>query len=193
MVEFMNLRQGGMSVQEYSLKFTQLSKYAPTMVAIPRDRMNKFVMGVSSLVEKECRTAMLLNDMDISRLMVYAQQIEESKIREIRQEGERPRSDNSSHQKPKKRSYHQDSSMGNKHRVPNNNSQGNGHTFERTWCTSCGKQHMGRCLTGMDGCFACRNKGHKMRDCPNIKSRGKEVKQAPQGCLDPNVPKKTHL
>ena len=31
MVEFMNLRQRGMSVQEYSLKFTQLSKYAPSM------------------------------------------------------------------------------------------------------------------------------------------------------------------
>ena len=46
-VEFMNLRQGGMSVQEYSLKFTQLSKYAPSMVANPRTRMNKFVMGVS--------------------------------------------------------------------------------------------------------------------------------------------------
>ena len=52
MVEFMNLCQGRMSVQEYSLKFIQLSKYAPTMVANPRTRMNKFVMGVSSLVEK---------------------------------------------------------------------------------------------------------------------------------------------
>lgn len=51
MVEFMNLRQGGMSVQEYSLKFTQLSKYTPTMVANPRARMNRFVMGVSRLVE----------------------------------------------------------------------------------------------------------------------------------------------
>ena len=35
---------------------------------------------------------MLLNYMDISRLMVYAQQIEESKIREIRKDGKRPRS-----------------------------------------------------------------------------------------------------
>ena len=43
---------GGMSVQEYSLKFTLLCKYSPTMVANPRSWMNKFVMGVSILVEK---------------------------------------------------------------------------------------------------------------------------------------------
>ena len=67
MVEFMNLCQGEMSVQEYFLKFTQLSKYAPTMVASPKASMNNFVMGVYSLVEKECRAAMFLNDIDISR------------------------------------------------------------------------------------------------------------------------------
>jgi len=72
LVEFMNLRQGNMSVKEYSLKFTQLSKYAPTLVANSRARMNKFVMGVSDLVEEECHTAMLHHDMDISRLMAYA-------------------------------------------------------------------------------------------------------------------------
>ncbi|WMV18595.1 hypothetical protein MTR67_011980 [Solanum verrucosum] len=33
LVEFMNLRQRNMSVKEYSLKFTQLSKYAPTLSA----------------------------------------------------------------------------------------------------------------------------------------------------------------
>ena len=52
MVEFMNLRQGAMIVQEYSFKFTLLSKYAQSMVDNPRDRMNKFLMGDSSLVEK---------------------------------------------------------------------------------------------------------------------------------------------
>ena len=33
LVKFMNLHQDRMSVREYSVKFTQLSKYAPTLVA----------------------------------------------------------------------------------------------------------------------------------------------------------------
>ena len=53
LLEFMNLRQRGMSLKEYSLKFTQLSKYAPTLVSYSRERINKFVMGVSSMVDDE--------------------------------------------------------------------------------------------------------------------------------------------
>ena len=140
--------------------------------------MNKFVMGVSSLVEKEWNMTMLLNDMDISRLMVYAQQIEESKIREIRKEGKRPRLDDSSHQSPKKRCYPHDFFMGNKDRAPNKYSQGGGHSYERARCPTCGKQHGGKCHAGTDGCFECVIKGHKMRDFKNLKSTGKDVNQA---------------
>ncbi|WMV24838.1 hypothetical protein MTR67_018223 [Solanum verrucosum] len=39
--KFMNLRQGTMSVQEYGLMFTQLSRYAPHMVVDPRAQMSK--------------------------------------------------------------------------------------------------------------------------------------------------------
>ena len=101
-----------MSVKEYSLKFIQLSKYAPSMVANPRSSMNKFLMGVSIFVEKECRMAMLLNKIDISRLIVDVKQIEKSKISEIRQEGKMPRSDDSSKKNPKKRFFHKDFSIG---------------------------------------------------------------------------------
>ena len=52
LVEFMKLRQGGMSVKDYSLKFTQLSKYDPTLLDNSRARMNNFVMGVSCFVEE---------------------------------------------------------------------------------------------------------------------------------------------
>ncbi|WMV25631.1 hypothetical protein MTR67_019016 [Solanum verrucosum] len=71
--EFMNLRQGNMTVQEYGLKFNQLSRYAPHMVADSRAQMNKFLYGVSDLVKTECRNAML-GDMNISRLMTHTQQ-----------------------------------------------------------------------------------------------------------------------
>ena len=53
--EFRNLRQGNMIVQECGLKFNQLSKYAPHM---------------------------LLGDMNMSRLMTHAQQVDADKLRE---------------------------------------------------------------------------------------------------------------
>ena len=47
--EFMNLRKGNMTVQEYGLKFNQLSRYIPHMVTDSRAQMNKFLYGVSDL------------------------------------------------------------------------------------------------------------------------------------------------
>ncbi|MDV3192320.1 MAG: hypothetical protein Q8853_02630 [Candidatus Phytoplasma australasiaticum] len=84
MMEFMNLKQGSMSAREYALKFNKLSKYAPHLVANPRTRMNKFMLGVSNLVNEECRTTMLISDMDLSRLMTYAEQLEGKKLRKRR-------------------------------------------------------------------------------------------------------------
>ena len=56
--------------------------------------MNRFMKRVSELVEEECHMAMLADDMDIARLMVFAQQIKESKIRKekkrIRMDKEEP-------------------------------------------------------------------------------------------------------
>ena len=68
----MNLRQGNMTVQEYGLKFNQLSRYAPHMVVDSRAQMNKFLYGVSDLVKTKCRNAMLLENMKISRIMTHA-------------------------------------------------------------------------------------------------------------------------
>ena len=80
-LEFMNLRQGNMKVQEYGLKFNHVSRYAPHMVADSKAQMNKLLYGVLDLVKIECRNAMLLGDMYISRLMTHAQQVEGDKLR----------------------------------------------------------------------------------------------------------------
>ena len=81
MREFTNLKQGKLSAKEYDLKFTLFSNNAPSLVANPRDLMNRFMMGVFELVEEEYRMAMLVDDMDISQLIVFSRQIDESKIK----------------------------------------------------------------------------------------------------------------
>ena len=60
-----------MTVKEYCLKFNQLAKYAPDLISDTRASMSKFVIGVSGLVLKECRTVMLNRDMDLARLMIH--------------------------------------------------------------------------------------------------------------------------
>ncbi len=60
-----------MSFKEYFLKFTLLSKYDPSMVVISGD-LSRYLMSVSKVIEKEWLTSMLHDDMEISRLMVYA-------------------------------------------------------------------------------------------------------------------------
>ena len=70
--EFINLHQGGVSVLDYYLKFTKLSRYAPSFVSKPRDEISNYLMGVSVDLVEECRLAMLHDNMNISRIMVHA-------------------------------------------------------------------------------------------------------------------------
>ena len=76
--EFINQRHEGMSAKEYSLKFTKPSKYVPSLVSNRRDEMK---ISVLEDLEEECRVAMLHEYMDLGRLMVHAQKVEESSRR----------------------------------------------------------------------------------------------------------------
>ncbi|KAG5594691.1 hypothetical protein H5410_035923, partial [Solanum commersonii] len=62
-----------MRVQEYNLKFTQQSHYAPEMVADMRSRMILFVSGLSRLSSKKGKATILIGDMDIDRLTIHVQ------------------------------------------------------------------------------------------------------------------------
>ena len=57
-----------------------LSRYEPSLFSNPRDEMSHFLMGVADIVREKCRTTTHHDDMNLDRLMVYAQSIEESKL-----------------------------------------------------------------------------------------------------------------
>ena len=54
--EFINLKQQNMSVKEYSLMFSTLYRYAPSLMSNLMDEMSLFVTGVVNLLKEECRT-----------------------------------------------------------------------------------------------------------------------------------------
>jgi len=56
--------------------------------------MNKFLYGVSDLVKIESRNAMLLENMNISRLITHAQHVEGDKLREQAKENKKARTGN---------------------------------------------------------------------------------------------------
>ncbi|XP_015087015.1 uncharacterized protein LOC107030142 [Solanum pennellii] len=91
-VEFINLRLGGMSVHDYSLKFIQLAKYAPSLVSDPRDEMSRFMTGVSDDLQEECHSSMLHDNMNIAHLMVHARRFEEARAKRKDIDSKRARS-----------------------------------------------------------------------------------------------------
>ena len=76
--EFINHKQLSMTITEYSLKFVKLSGYTTSLVSNSRDEMSRLLTVINGDLEEECRSSMLHDNMDLSRLMLHAQQDEQS-------------------------------------------------------------------------------------------------------------------
>ena len=84
MREFMNLKQGNMSVREYSLKFTRLSKYASVVVANSRAKMSQYMSDLNDTLANACRLGMLNKEMDIARLLTHIEEVEGQNMKIIK-------------------------------------------------------------------------------------------------------------
>lgn len=73
--EFLTLKYVSLSVHEYGIKITKVSRYAPEMVKDMRSKMSLFVACLGHAPSKEGRATMLISDMEISRLIVHMKQV----------------------------------------------------------------------------------------------------------------------
>lgn len=71
-----------MSVNEYNLKFTQLSHYASEIVSDLKNKMSLFVHGLGWFSAKKEKKTMLIGNINVARLMTYIQQVEEDKLKD---------------------------------------------------------------------------------------------------------------
>ncbi|KAG5590003.1 hypothetical protein H5410_040517 [Solanum commersonii] len=81
--EFVNLKQESISVQEYSLKFTQLSHNASKIVVDMRSRMSLIVSRLFRFSSMKGKATMFIGDMDIAKLMIHVQQVEKDKLKDM--------------------------------------------------------------------------------------------------------------
>ena len=89
MEEDIKIHQGGISILEYSLKFSKLYKNSPSLVSNRRDDICHFLTEVfEDLIEEFC-SAMFHENMNICRLMVHAQQVKETRVKRNNREVKR--------------------------------------------------------------------------------------------------------
>ena len=184
---FLNLRQNGRSVREYSLEFDSLARYAPTIVADMADRVHRYVMGLDSYLIDGCLAVAAQPGMHVARVQAHAQGMEDRR-RERRPDrgydrGRPKRARSAGYSEgfqgePSKRQgnrypsqpaystppqFSGQNPMASSSRVDGSFSQ-MGPSIPR--CPHCRRRHPGECYRATGACYSCGQQGHTMRECP---------------------------
>ncbi|XP_069145457.1 uncharacterized protein [Solanum lycopersicum] len=173
------------------------------------DEMRHFVMEVSHDLKKECCSSMLHDNMNISRLMIHAQQEEETRVKRNSRDARRERSFDGGSSKGKidiqdKRRFKKRFSnqvptrffKAHYDRVCNPKSQkgsGTRSPNKKPTCGKCGKNNYDDSLVWTNNCFGCGKSGHKVRYCPNLKGQDKGSRKSQACGSDMDPPKKNHF
>ena len=78
--EFLNLKQGIMSIAEYEVKFNQLSHYASFMIATERDKCQKFEEGLNYEIRSKITTSDLESFSKLKTAAIRAKRLEKEKL-----------------------------------------------------------------------------------------------------------------
>ncbi|MQL67938.1 hypothetical protein Taro_000213 [Colocasia esculenta] len=163
--EFLSLAQGSMTVLEYEARFSELSKYAPHIMADERRKTKNFVIGLKPslrmrLVAFDHRTLDEALSAACRQEEEMEQYLEEKKALQKRPATTFQRQDK------KKEVYQtpQRSVTVGSYQVPSVHSPG-----VKKECPHCGKTHGGtECWMIKGKCLKCGSSDHKIKDCPRL-------------------------
>ncbi|XP_075104881.1 uncharacterized protein LOC142178958 [Nicotiana tabacum] len=173
--EFLNLRQGSMSIAEYQQNFLRLSRYAKGIIDGERNKCRRFEEGLNGYIRKSVAIIQLE---DFSKLISAALTWERIDKEEASRRENRFRKGNSDYGGPSKKEKFDYSKTESTHKslhhthnksnfsTASTPSYGQGKTHTPT-CAQCWKNHYGACGRASGACFNYGSMDHKVKDCPN--------------------------
>ncbi|KAG6473428.1 hypothetical protein ZIOFF_067344 [Zingiber officinale] len=142
--EFLELRQGDMTVVEYVRRFERGRYFVPMITSQPVEELKHFTEGLRPAIRHDVR---------LSRVTTFREAVDQALM------SERDRNDMVKEAQNKRLSYQgRDQQELVKKRAEN-----------KVRCSKCEKIHAGQCLRGTDACYMCKKSGHFARECPLLK------------------------
>nr|XP_016445374.1 PREDICTED: uncharacterized protein LOC107770568 [Nicotiana tabacum] len=174
--EFLNLRQGSMSIAEYQQNFLRLSRYAGGIIDGERVKCRRFEEGLNGYIRK---SVAILQLEDFSKLILAVLTWERIDKEEASRRENMFRKGNLDYGGPSKKGKFDYSKTESTHKSSHHKQNksnfsttstpiyGQGKTHTPT-CAQCGKNHYGACRRASGACFNCGSMDHKVKDCPNL-------------------------
>ncbi|XP_075524493.1 uncharacterized protein LOC142556881 [Primulina tabacum] len=143
--EFLELKQGNMSMQEYILKFEEGCQFAPYLASNDIEKGEHFLRArMAEQHEKEIERERQLKRQDFSAKGQVSGWKGKGKFIGKEKEEHRPKAP-----------------------MPPP-------AYDRPVCPKCGKMHTGECLVGSNRCFHCGGVGHIIKNCPVKGEKGND-------------------
>ncbi|XP_073121055.1 uncharacterized protein [Henckelia pumila] len=178
--EFLEIRQGNMSIAEYVKKFERGRYFVPMISGDPAEELKHFTEGLNAFIRKDVRLSGAKNYKEaVDQAMLSEKDrndiIKESQAKRSNYQG-RDQQGNSNRKRPyqappQHRSYQQQQPrpQGQKQLALRAPKPANAPTA----CQKCGKLHSGQCMMGTGVCYLCKQPGHFAKECPQQRGPAK--------------------